>query len=290
MTLSAPLAAQTAIPEPSGYVNDFATVIPDELQVQLESELRSFDEETSVEIAVVTVPSLGGDTIEGYAIRLFEEWGIGKKDVDNGVLLLLTIEERDVRIEVGYGMEPYVTDGLAGRILDGSVLPGLRAGNYGDGLAAGARALTQSIRESEYVPGDVRPRKAVEIGGSRFYTLIGLAFASLYAASYMARTREVVLGALWGAGVGGVLGWLVGGLVAVIILALATGVAGLLLDLLLSSAYKYQVKSGRDSSWASNWGGFYGAGRGGLGSGGGGGGFGGFGGGRSGGGGSSRGF
>lgn len=287
-----PVAAQT-IPKPVGHLNDLAGVVDPSVEPEFENALRLFQEETTVEIAVVTLPSHRGYSLENYAVRLFESWGIGKKGVDNGILLLFSLEEREVRIEVGYGMEPYLTDGRAGSILDTEILPDLRAGNYGLGLLKGARAIAQTIQDSDYQPGAVRDRpfgeEVVNRFGGKLWVLFILGAASLYMVAYITRTREVILGAVWGAAAGGILGWIAGGILAIVLGIVISAIAGLLLDILLSRAYLSQSKGGGPTSWYRTWGGFGNMGRGGYGGyGGSGKSFGGFGGGRSGGGGASR--
>lgn len=279
--ISTPALAKDNFPAPSGYVNDFAGVMSAEAKDALEKSLSDFDQRTTVQIAVVTAKDLGGDTIEGYAVHLFEAWGIGRKGADNGILLLVSPGERALRIEVGYGMEPFLTDGQAGRIRDADLRPHLAAGDYDQGLTKGAEAIMAAVIQNGYEPGSVRvPRQAAD---SKLFILMGAGLASVYAMSYIARTREVVLGAIWGAGTGGVLGWVFGGLAAVLAGGAVAAVIGLVLDVVLSRAYKNQVGTGRPTNWGSSWGGFSG----GLGRGHGGGGFGGFGGGHSGGGGAS---
>lgn len=287
------LAFAQEFPKPVGFVNDFAGVIPDDTESQLETLLQQFEQDTTVEIAVVTVPSLNGDTIEGYAVRLFQQWGIGKKGVDNGVLLLVTVAERDVRIEIGYGMEPYITDGQAGQILDTRVIPDLKQGNYALGILKGAQGIEQVIQASDYVPGTVRPPASNPLSEAfqgKLWILIVLAGISMYLFSFFARSKAVWPGGIWGAITGGVIGWVIGGALAIILGSLIAWFVGVLLDAMLSSAYRNQVSGGKPTGWHQSWGGF--SGMGGLGGwgGGGGGGFGGFGGGRSGGGGASRGF
>ncbi len=290
ISVSAPAQAQD-FPKPTGYVGDFADVFDAGTESQLEESLRLVDEETTVELAIVTVPDLGGTDIQDYAVRLFEAWGIGKKGEDNGVLLILALAERRVQIEVGYGLEPYITDSQAGRILDAEVVPDLAAGNYSQGLLNGAYAIRLQIQESGYEPGQPRPATGPDLGFLKpladipLWLVITLGLLSLYAVTYMARTRSVWLGGVWGAGVGGVLGWVIGGWAGLGIGLAGLAVGGLFLDAILSSAYRYQSSSGRSTSWGRSWGGFGGAG-GGMRSGG----FGGFGGGRSGGGGAGRGF
>lgn len=296
LLLVTPTTFAQGIPRPSGFVNDLANVIADGAQAELETALAAFERETTVEVAVVTVPTLGNDTVEGYAVRLFEEWGIGKKGVDNGVLLLLAVQERRVRIEVGYGMEPYLPDGKAGRILDETVIPSLRQNDYTTGLANGARAIVQAIQGSGYEPGSVRERPSAglpfEVPAGFLWALFALGAASLYAFSYFTRSKRIWPGGAWGAAAGALLGWLGGGFLGLAVGAAVVGAVGLLMDALLSSAYRYQKSSGRPTDWRHSWGGWYGAGHGTWGSSrrGGGGFGGGFGGGRSGGGGASRGF
>lgn len=274
------------IPQPRGHLNDFANIIDASLEPEFERALTLFEAESTVQIAVVTVPDLQGYSIEEFAVELFEQWGIGQKDIDNGVLLLYARAENRIRIEVGYGMEPYLTDGQAGRILDNEVLPDLRQGNYGPALLKGSRAIVQTIRDSGYEPGAVRPRFP-QIGAGKLWIILPLAILSLYVISYIGRTREVALGAIWGLGAGAIAGWVLAAGLAILFGAIAGGVLGLLLDVVLSRSYKQLVRANRPTGFRSSWGGF---GGGGVGGGwrGGGGSFGGFGGGRSGGGGASR--
>src|SRR5688572_33269944 len=103
--------AAGAFPRPSGHVNDFAQVLTEDDRVYLENFLRSIERDTTAEVVVATVTSLDGMTIEEYANRLFADWGIGKRQRDNGVLLLVAPNDREVRIEVGYGLEGTIPDG-----------------------------------------------------------------------------------------------------------------------------------------------------------------------------------
>lgn len=114
---------------PHGSVNDFAQVLTVEERTRLETSVQAYEERTSREIAIVTVPTLHDETIESYAVKLFEEWGIGKRAEDNGVLILLAIQNRKVRIEVGYGLEPILTDAKSARLIE-DVIPLLKGGQY----------------------------------------------------------------------------------------------------------------------------------------------------------------
>jgi uncharacterized protein len=128
-----------------GCVFDFAGVMRSSDVEAVELILRQFEAQTGGEIKLVTVKSLRGGDIEDFANKLFARWGIGKKGQDNGVLLLAAIEDKRVRIEVGYGFEAILTDARAGRILDEQVLPYFRAGDYSGGLRAGAVAIVRQL-------------------------------------------------------------------------------------------------------------------------------------------------
>jgi len=121
-----------AIPEFRGFVNDYEEII--ENVDELEEKISNFEKETSIEIAVLTTPNFEDTYIEDYAVQVFEKWGMGKADEDNGVLLVVSKEQREMRIEVGYGLEPIITDGIAGRIRDQAILPSFREENYTKGI------------------------------------------------------------------------------------------------------------------------------------------------------------
>ncbi len=121
--------AYTSPGSPTGYVSDFANVLTPDQETTLANAIRAHKTETTQEIAVVTVPTIGDDTIENYASKLFEEWGIGQKDVDNGVLFLMAVNDRKLRIEVGYGLEDVLTDAETSKIISASI-PELKAEQY----------------------------------------------------------------------------------------------------------------------------------------------------------------
>ena len=134
-TLATLASAQNyRFPEPGGWVNDFAGIIPYEFESRIKSLAEEVEKKTGVEVTVVTVEHMDGMVVEEYANRLYEEWGIGKGGEDNGLLMLLAMEERKVRIEVGYGLEGILPDGRVGEILDRYALPDFRDGDYGSGL------------------------------------------------------------------------------------------------------------------------------------------------------------
>ncbi len=145
--VATPVAAQD-LPEPSGFVNDFAGVIDSGDEQRMRALAEAVQEATGAEIAVAVVDTVEPfATVEEYSIRLASAWGVGGAEEDSGVLFVLALEEREVRIEVGYGIEGAIPDGRAGEILDTAVLPPLRQGNYGAGLYAGMQQVAGIIAE-----------------------------------------------------------------------------------------------------------------------------------------------
>ncbi len=127
--------------QPQGYVSDWAEVFTPEQKADLTRRIEALKATNGAELAVVTLKSLKGGEIDDFASKLYEQWGIGEKGKDNGVLLLTAIEDRKVRIEPGYGMEGVLNDARCGRILDERVLPRFKEGNHAQGLIDGADAL-----------------------------------------------------------------------------------------------------------------------------------------------------
>lgn len=123
-------------PSHNGYVNDFANVITNNDESIMRNVIGNYQEQTSIEIAVVTVNDLQGKVIESYATGLFNSWGIGKKAVNDGVLIFLSLDEADrgLRIEVGYGLEEFLTDFQCSKIID-NIMPLLKAGDYSTALS-----------------------------------------------------------------------------------------------------------------------------------------------------------
>lgn len=120
--------------KPIGYLNDFAGILTKSQIEEIEKILVDIEKETTNEICVVTINSLEGKSIEEYANEIFNSWEIGKKEKDNGVLILVALKERQMRIEVGYGLERYLPDGVSGRIIREIVAPNFKNGDYYNGI------------------------------------------------------------------------------------------------------------------------------------------------------------
>lgn len=140
-------------PRPEGPVLDQAGIIPVAEEAALDARLREYNARTGRAVAVATVSSLDGETIEMYSVRLFEQWGIGGKESDQGLLLLVAPTERKLRIEVGYGLHQYVTDALSGRIIRNEIAPRFKQGDMAGGINAGVNAL---VTQLDRTPADAK--------------------------------------------------------------------------------------------------------------------------------------
>lgn len=134
------------VPPLRGYINDYADMISSGAEAKLEEELKAFEQSDSTQVVILTVPSLQGDPIEDFGIRVVEAWKIGQKNKDNGIILIAAKEDRKIRIEVGRGLEGRLTDLLAGRIIDLVITPRFKRGDFDGGFQAGAAALIDAVR------------------------------------------------------------------------------------------------------------------------------------------------
>ncbi|MBO81647.1 TPM domain-containing protein [Citromicrobium bathyomarinum] len=261
--LALPAAAQELPPRPDGPVYDGANMIDDAVEAQLDERLRVYNRETGRSVIVATVPDLGGETVEGYAVDVYQAWGIGGEETDEGALLLVAQEERKIRIEVGYGSTPTLTDAASGRIIRNTITPAFKQDDYTGGIVAGVAqmiealdmdpATARAIEEAEAAAGaqgNDRRSASTWLGAIVWIALI-FGFAFIFGRGKKGRRRR-----RYGAGD-------------------AVG------DVLLWSAIGSMLNDGDGGGWGGGGGGF---------GGGGGGGFGGFGGGMSGGGGASGGW
>ena len=150
--LATAVQAQPAVPALTGRVVDGADILEPATEEALTALLAAHEESTSNQVVVLTVPSLEGETVEDVAFRVFNAWGLGQADRDNGVLLLIARDDRELRIEVGYGLEGVLTDAQAGRIIRGIIVPAFRNGDYDAGALAGASAIIGSIEGTYELP------------------------------------------------------------------------------------------------------------------------------------------
>jgi len=141
--------AEQPFPERKGPVNDFAEVLSPGVEQKINSLARELWNKTSTALVVVTMPDIGGEEYNDYVNRLYEHWGIGTPEEDKGVLLFITLKERKMRIEVGYGTEGIIPDGLAGEIRDTYMVPFLKEDKFDQGMLNGALAVAAVVAQAE---------------------------------------------------------------------------------------------------------------------------------------------
>lgn len=134
--------------KPTGSITDKADLLPPAQEQRLRSILDNLNAQTGAALVVVTLPSMEGGQIDDFTNRLFEVWGVGQAGKDNGVMLLVAVEERKVRIDAGYGLEGAIPDGLAGSVRDNYILPYFKNGQMAAGIESGTLALANLIAES----------------------------------------------------------------------------------------------------------------------------------------------
>ncbi|MBM3708079.1 MAG: TPM domain-containing protein [Actinobacteria bacterium] len=132
-------------PDYTSFVNDYVEVIDSDSKNQIEQMCIEVEQNTGAEIAIAVIDSLQGITVEEFAVELFEKWGIGKAKEDNGVLLLIAIQDRKLRIEVGYGLEGAITDLEAGDIINDIIVPRFKENNYSLGIYDGTAAIANEV-------------------------------------------------------------------------------------------------------------------------------------------------
>ena len=134
------------VPRLQGYVNDHAGMISPSAKSKIEEELRAFEQSDSTQIVILTIPSLEGENIEEFGIKVAEAWKIGQQQKDNGVLLIVSKQERKIRVEVGRGLEGKLTDLMAGRIIDLVIKPRFKRADFDGGFITGVSALIDGTR------------------------------------------------------------------------------------------------------------------------------------------------
>jgi uncharacterized protein len=147
------------VPKLQGYVNDYGVMISAPTREKLENELRALEQTDSNQIVILTIPSLEGEALEDFSIKVAEAWKIGQKTKDNGVILLVAKQERKIRIEVGRGLEGRLTDLMSGRIMDLVMKPRFKRGDFDGGFMAGVSALIDATRGEFKSEGDHRRQK-----------------------------------------------------------------------------------------------------------------------------------
>jgi uncharacterized protein len=217
------------VPALRGHVNDYAGMLSPATVQGLEQKLTDFERSDSTQIVVLTVPTLGGDNLEDYSIRVAEAWRIGQKGIDNGIILLIAQKERKVRIEVGRGLEGKLTDLVSGRIIRNQITPRFKSGDMDDGVTAGVAALMEVVRgEYKSSPGGNEQQQARQSTHPIFTLIIFLVVATIFLGSI-----SRYLGGLAAAVGMPLIAWYAFPGIALAMLA-ALGIGGFVLGLLLT--------------------------------------------------------
>ncbi len=202
LLLLAPRAHALDVPALQGRVNDYANMISPAVRQGLETQLRDFEKTDSTQIVVLTVPSLQGEDLEGFSIKVAEAWKIGQRTVggqraDNGAILLVARDDRAVRIEVGYGLEGRLTDLLSHRIIDAIIVPSFQAGELDQGFQRGVQAMIEAVRGEFKGTGRVSDEPAAGASSARGIGLF-LPFLILYFIVSAIGARRRILGGIAG--------------------------------------------------------------------------------------------
>ena len=208
--------AQVAVPPLSARVNDLTGTLTREQQAGLERMLQEFEARKGSQLAVLLVPSTAPETIEQYALRVAEQWKIGRRKVDDGAILVVAKDDRAVRIEVGYGLEGALNDATANRIIRELIVPRFREGDFYGGINAALDRMMRVI-DGEPLP---EPAKSASRGqGGAFEMLPVLLILALVAGSVLRAMLGRFLGAAATGGAVGFVAWMLAGAVAIALLA-----------------------------------------------------------------------
>lgn len=172
------------VPSLAGRVNDYASMLSAEAELEISEKLARLEKEESTQIVVLTVESLEGEPLEDFSIRVVEAWRIGQKEIDNGVLLLAAKKERKVRIEVGYGLEGVLTDLTAGRIIDNEITPLFARNRFDEGFVHGIDMIIAAV-QGEYSA--LQKEDSSEDGGGSFLPVLIILILIMYFYSQVPR-------------------------------------------------------------------------------------------------------
>jgi uncharacterized protein len=237
------------VPPLTGRVVDLAAVLPAQDTAQLTEQLKQHEEKTGNQVAVLILPSLEGEPLEAYSHRVATTWQLGQKGTDNGVLLLVVLKERKLRIEVGYGLEGALTDLRSSRIIRQEIAPRFKAGDIPGGVRAGTDAILKTI-EGTYQAAEEPQGRSLPGSGALQYVVIGIfvgVLAGLILSQGLRRARALL---------GAVLSFMVAQAASIPWGMVAAGVTAMLLWLILSGGGGRRRRAGFDDwTWYSSGGG-----------------------------------
>ena len=250
-------AAQDVLPVPAlnARITDQTQTLSQDTLAQLEARLRAFEARKGVQLAVLMVRSTAPEPIEQYALRVAEQWKLGRQRVDDGALLLVAKDDRAVRIEVGYGIEGALSDVIARRIIDEQITPRFRSGDFDGGITAGVEQMTRVI-DGEALPVPTSRSRDSSSEPGQIWPVVIVVAAAL--GGVLRRLFGRVGGAVIAGGVLGGLTWFVAGTLMTAALAALAGFAVTLLGLGVGGLMGGMSGRHRGSGWSD--GGFRGGG------------------------------
>jgi uncharacterized protein len=209
-------SASSSTPQPPAvprdYVVDLAGVVPQEIQARLNAYLRELEQKTTAQVLVLTIQSLDGQSIEEFAFNTKEQWKLGQKGKDNGVLIVVSVKDRKYRLEIGYGLESVLPDSMVGSIGREYLVPYFRKGDYGSGIYAAAVVVANTIASHEGVEisgmPEVRQTRGVYTGRplGAFQTVVVIGFIVVALILFITHPRQcflIMLASQMGGGRGG---------------------------------------------------------------------------------------
>lgn len=179
--------AASSIPALNGRVNDNAKIMNSRERQEAEEYLAAVEKQNGIQIAVLTVKSLQGESLESYSMKVAEKWKLGQKDQDNGILLLVAYNERGVRIEVGYGLEGTLTDTKCGLIIRNVIIPEFKEGDYGEGILKGIKTIGGIVSGDVSVEEKLQKSEEVDAAGAVFAMIFVLVWSIIILSALLRR-------------------------------------------------------------------------------------------------------
>ncbi|MEK9139725.1 MAG: TPM domain-containing protein [Nitrospirota bacterium] len=222
----APSASALDVPPLTGRVVDLAHVLPNSTVESLTTQLAAHEAQSSNQVAILIIPSLERESLEEFSHRVATTWKLGQQGTDNGALLLVAIQERKVRIEVGYGLEGVLTDARSAQIIRNEIVPRFRTGDMPGGVTAGISAILKTIEGTYQASEKAAPRQESEV----IWQVVGAVMAGLLVGLFFMNIHHRLIGPVAGAGISTLMApWLVPALMAsgiTLLLLLAIGASG----------------------------------------------------------------
>ena len=250
LLLLAPLArADVAVPQLRTRVTDLTSTLSGDQVKTLEGKLSALESKKGSQVAVLLLPTTQPETIEQYAIRVFDQWKLGRKGVDDGVLLVIAKSDKRLRIEVGRGLEGAIPDAYAKRIIDEDIAPHFRQGDFYGGVSAGVDRIAKLV-DGEPMPPPLQRAERRDSNDSRSFWDSDHVWWAVIAAVVIAHMLQSVLGRVGGSGLAGIIAAGVAFFVAGLTMAVIVGIAVFIISL-FSGLAGSGWSSGGGGGWSS---------------------------------------